>query len=222
MDFSVELIVDDVSQGIHFGSVGVAFATTTVLLGHGAGSQPANMLAYFDDVDVIRNGVPQLGNVDFESAINGYGTGPSGATWGRARIGGAPTADTSAVEVHGGSLAGRVIIVGGGGGAYLFQDLTMLPGESFDLDGWVYYSGPGEAEFKVIFDWDRGGGFTSGEANVFLNTGGTDFEAWGIGGSAPPIPMNQWVHVILRIDTTNYGWVVGEVQVGDPVLSGWQ
>lgn len=216
MDFTVELFVDDVSQGIVAGTVAVAFATSTVLLGQAASASPANKLCYFDDVDVIRGGLGLLANTGFESAINAYGLGVSGANWGRyTQNAGAPsTAElvTGPLPVHSGSQSGRVIITAGGGdrGAYFFQDFAILPGEPFCLDGWVYYSGTANIDFMILFDWDRGGGFTTGTASVGLQPAATPFQAWGVGGSAPPIPQNQWVHVVLCIDTSTYaGWVTG-------------
>ncbi len=229
MDFTVELIVDDVSQGITAGSVAVAFSTATAFIGHGASLHSVNKLVYADDVDVIRGGIGLLSNTGFESAVNAYGLGVSGANWGRfTQNAGAPsTAEliTAPLPVHSGSQAGRVLITAGAGdrGAYFFQDVALAPGEPFDLDGWLYIVGPGQIQFRVIFDWDRGGGFISGEATVVAEPGvDTTFDAWGIGGTAPPLPDNQWTHVILRIDTSVAAWVIGDVQLGTAVASGWQ
>lgn len=217
MDFTVELIVDDVSQGVHAGSVGVAFATATAFIGHGASLHTTNKLVYADDVDVIRGGAGLLSNTGFESAPNAYGLGVSGANWGRYTqnvVDSTAERITSPLPVHSGMFAGRVVITAGAGdrGAYFFQDLALLPGESFDLDGWLWIDpASAEVQFRIIFDWDRGGGFLSGEATVVGEPGvDTEFSAWGVGGTAPPLPTGQWTHVILRIDTATYeGWVTG-------------
>lgn len=209
--------MDDVSQGIHAGSSAVAFASATAFIGHGDSSQPVNKLVYADDVDVIRGGLGLLGNTGFESAVNAYGLGVSGSNWGRfTQNASVATAElvTSPLPVHSGLQAGRVSIIGGGSarGCYFFQDVALMPGEPFDLDGWLWLdSGSGQIQFRVIFDWDRGGGFISGEATVVAAPGvDIAFSAWGVGGTAPPLPTNQWTHVILRIDTTTYaGWVTG-------------
>lgn len=224
MQFTVELLINGQTVGANEGDVAVSFVTATAVMGEPRGGEVGGAgEAIFDDVRLIRGGVNLLGNSGFEDPVVGPtpNTGVIFDNW-KAYYPDPPTRSSApppervTSPVKTGSYAGRIRLPDTAqyNNRYFFQDVALASGDIFDLDFWVYPVSR-SASFgmmgQILFDWDRSqGGPTS--ASVVPGPAATTFQAWGVGGSAPPIPEGQWSHLILRLSTES-GWSIGRLQL---------
>lgn len=210
MDFTAELLFDGVEVGSNAGSGGPDFSVATVIFGDvaGGGGHAASR-AYYDEVDVIRVGVGLLSNTSFELAELPPGGGAE--TRGNWRPNG--NASRSNVHASAGSWSALADIPAGSTAGYHFQDFDLAPGELFTFDFMVRPEIAAAQVAEVVFDWDRGAsGLFAGIARITLGPASTPWDAFGIGGVAPALPLNVWTQVELRLFIgVSEGWKIGAV-----------
>lgn len=213
--FQVEFYVNHELVDKLAGEADTSFGRATAFLGEGTGSTPGLAPAKyrFDEMSLVKDETEYLGNRGFESALAGSGTGLVFNNWNNVH----PSRGSGRYSdiAYAGSWAGG-INKPTGNGTYLIQDTTLVSGDFFDFQGQIYRSSdtPGSrVQFQVFFDWDRGGGDTSGEVGIFQQADGTvSYGAHGVGqGGFPGLVYDTWTHWRIRFYSQSNVWQTGSV-----------
>lgn len=198
----VILFIDGVQVAAASGANVDPFTSATLLLGEDNNASLTASTFTYDEVTIVKNAAQLLGNTGFESALaGGSTTAVSTGNWSYYMNPSATGTTPQRVgsPVHTGSWAAQIEVnAGTNQNRYVYQDVSIAPGDFFDLTFQVYPTGSGSQHQRIIFDWDRTGTYTS-QAAVHVTPTETSFEAFGLSGSGPALTFGAWSEVTLRV-----------------------
>lgn len=191
----VTLRVDGAVVGTAAGPISDVFTSATVLVGQGTADAGAST-CYWDDVHLWLGSSDLIGNPGFEASLaTPPGTAVSVGNW-------RPGASGSVSRITSPSFAGDYALetTSAGTTAYVIQDVEVTELDTFLFDLRVYRSSSQQAA-QLLFDWDRSSA-RGGDAYVSMSSSATTFSAWGLSGTADPLPTGSWHHIELALQPT--------------------